>query len=52
LEEWEAAGRPDVLEESREEVDRILSTHQPLALDEEIDRELDRIRKRAAESLL
>ena len=50
LEEWEAAGRPDVLEESREEVDRILSTHQPLALDEEIDRELERIRKRAAES--
>lgn len=48
LEEWEAAGRPDVLEESREEVDRILSTHQPLALDEEIDRELERIRKRAA----
>ena len=52
LEEWEAAGRPDVMEESREAVDRILSTHQPLALDEETDRELDRIRKRAADSLL
>jgi len=39
---------PDVLEEAREAVDRILSTHQPLALDEEIDRELERIRKRAA----
>ena len=51
LEEWEAAGRPDVMDESRETVDRILSTHQPLALDEEIDRELERIRKRAAESL-
>jgi len=51
LEEWEAAGRPDVMEESREAVDQILSAHQPLVLDEEIDRELDRIRKRAADSL-
>jgi trimethylamine--corrinoid protein Co-methyltransferase len=51
LEEWQAAGRPDVLEESREAVDRILSAHQPLVLAEEIDRELDRIRKRAADSL-
>ena len=51
LEEWEAAGRPDVMEEAREAVDRILSAHRPLPLDEEIDRELDRIRKKAAESL-
>ena len=51
LEEWEAAGRPDIMEESREAVDRILSTHQPLVLDEGIDRELERIRKRAADSL-
>ena len=51
LEEWEAAGRPDVMEESRETVDRILSTHQPLALDEEIDRELDQIKIRAEDSL-
>jgi hypothetical protein len=43
--------RPDVLEEAREAVDRILSTHRPLPLDEEIDRELDRIKKRAAGSL-
>jgi trimethylamine--corrinoid protein Co-methyltransferase len=51
LEEWEAAGSPDVMEEAREAVDRILSAHRPLPLDEEIDRELDRIRKRAADSL-
>ena len=51
LEEWEATGRPDVMEEARETVDQILSTHRPLPLDAEIDRELDRIRKRAAESL-
>ena len=50
LEEWEAAGRPDVIEEAREAVDQILSAHRPLALDEEINRELDRIRKRAADS--
>ena len=50
LEEWEAAGRPDVIEEARKTVDRILSVHQPLPLDEDIDRELDRIRKRAADS--
>ena len=51
LEEWEAAGRPDVMKEASRAVDRILSNHQPLPLDEEIDHELDRIRKRAAESL-
>ena len=52
LEEWEAAGRPDVMEEARQAVDQTLSAHRPLPLDAEIDRELDRIRKRAAESLL
>ena len=52
LEEWEAAGRPDVMEEAREAVDQILSAHRPLPLDEEIDRELDRIKKKAADSLL
>ena len=49
LEEWVAAGRPDVRKEAREMVDRILSTHQPLPLDEDIDRELERIRTKAAE---
>jgi trimethylamine--corrinoid protein Co-methyltransferase len=49
LEEWVAAGRPDVSKEAREMVDRILSTHQPLPLDEDIDRELERIRTKAAE---
>ncbi len=51
MEEWESAGRPDVMEKARETVDRLLSTHQPLPLDEEIDRELERIRKRAEASL-
>ena len=52
LEKWEAAGRPDVMQKARGAVDRILSTHQPLPLDDDIDRELDRIKKKAADSLL
>jgi trimethylamine--corrinoid protein Co-methyltransferase len=51
LEDWEAAGRPDVMDEARGTVDQILSAHRALPLDEEIDRELDRIKKRAAESV-
>jgi len=51
LEKWEADGRPDVMSEARGAVDRILAQHQPLPLDEEADRELDRIKKKAADSL-
>ncbi len=51
FEEWETAGKPDLVEEARDMVDRILSSHEPLALDAEIDRELDRIRKSAADNL-
>ena len=51
LEEWKAAGKRELVEDAREKVDQILSSHEPLPLDEEIDRELDRIRKRAADSL-
>ena len=47
FEAWEAAGRPTLLEEAREKVDHILATHQPLPLDEDVERELDRIQKRA-----
>ena len=48
IEEWESAGRPDIMKAARETVDSILSTHQPLPLDEETDRELDRIKNRAS----
>ncbi|NIN65202.1 MAG: hypothetical protein GTO63_10980, partial [Anaerolineae bacterium] len=47
FEAWEAGGRPTVLDEAREKVDHILTTHQPLPLDEDAERELDRIQKRA-----
>jgi trimethylamine--corrinoid protein Co-methyltransferase len=47
FEAWEAAGRPTLLEEAREKVDHILATHQPLPLEEDVERELDRIQKHA-----
>jgi len=51
FEDWQDAGRPDIVAEAREKVDQILTMHQPLPLEEEADRELDRIRKRASESV-
>jgi trimethylamine--corrinoid protein Co-methyltransferase len=47
FEGWEDAGRPTLLDEAREKVDSILSSHKPLPLDQDVDRELDRIQKRA-----
>ncbi|MFC2029957.1 trimethylamine methyltransferase family protein [Chloroflexota bacterium] len=44
---WEDAGRPTLLEEAREKVKEILATHQPLPLDDEVEREFDRLQKRA-----
>jgi trimethylamine--corrinoid protein Co-methyltransferase len=50
FEKWEAAGKPDLLQEAREKVAQILATHQPLPLDEAVERELSRIERRARES--
>jgi trimethylamine--corrinoid protein Co-methyltransferase len=44
---WEAAGQPKLLEEAREKVNEILSSHELLPLDEDIERELEQIQKRA-----
>ncbi|MDM8543656.1 trimethylamine methyltransferase family protein [Desulfococcaceae bacterium HSG9] len=52
FEEWEAAGKPGLLEEAREKVEQILSSHRPLPLDEEIERELNRILKKAQDGVL
>ena len=46
-EAWEAAGRPTLLEEAREKVNQILTSHEPLPLSEDVERELGRIQKRA-----
>jgi trimethylamine--corrinoid protein Co-methyltransferase len=46
---WEKSGRKDVLDEAREKVDQILNTHKPLPLDEYVQKELDKIYKKAQE---
>jgi trimethylamine--corrinoid protein Co-methyltransferase len=48
-EHWEAAGKPSLLEEVKQKVTHILTTHEPLPLDEDVDRELDRIQVKARE---
>ena len=47
FEEWEANGRPALLQQARETVDRILARHRPMPLSEEIERELAHIEQRA-----
>jgi trimethylamine--corrinoid protein Co-methyltransferase len=49
FEAWEAGGRTTLVEEAREKVEHILSTHTPLPLDEQAELELDRIQERAAQ---
>ncbi len=47
FEAWEAMGRPDILDEIREKIERLLATHQPLPLDESVTSELAKIEQRA-----
>ena len=49
-ESWEMAGKKDILEEAREKVENLLSTHKPLPLPDEVEKELDKIQKRADQS--
>jgi trimethylamine--corrinoid protein Co-methyltransferase len=44
---WEKGGKPDIHDEAREKVEQILSTHKPLPLGDDVERELDQIQKRA-----
>ncbi len=44
---WVASGRLNLLDQAREKIEHILATHKPLPLDEDVERELDRIQKRA-----
>ena len=50
FEEWQAAGKREIVEDAREKVDQILKSHQPLPLDEQVERELASIKKKAKES--
>lgn len=49
FEEWQASGKPKLLDETKQRVEEILSTHKPLPLSGEMERELDQIYKRALE---
>ncbi|MFC1996307.1 trimethylamine methyltransferase family protein [Chloroflexota bacterium] len=46
---WEDAGKKDVLEEAREKVEYLLATHKPLPLGDDVEKELEKIYKRAQE---
>ena len=50
FETWEAAGRRSLRKEANETVEHILATHRPLPLDEDVERELERLHKKARES--
>jgi trimethylamine--corrinoid protein Co-methyltransferase len=50
FEEWDAAGRPTIVEEAQEKVKQTLAAHEPLPLDEDVERELQRIQARAQQS--
>jgi trimethylamine--corrinoid protein Co-methyltransferase len=47
---WERSGRKDILDEARDKVDQILKTHKPLPLDDAVQKELDKIYRKAKES--
>jgi trimethylamine--corrinoid protein Co-methyltransferase len=50
FETWEAAGRPALRKEINEQIDHILTTHQPLPLGEDVEKELVRIQESAGEA--
>jgi trimethylamine--corrinoid protein Co-methyltransferase len=45
---WKEKGEKDILEEAHEKVNEILKTHEPLPLDDDVEKELEKICKRAA----
>lgn len=49
-EEWQDAGRPDLLQEASEKVDQLLATHEPIPLGEDVRRELNSIAWKAEQS--
>jgi trimethylamine--corrinoid protein Co-methyltransferase len=46
-ESWVEQGKPTLLQQAREQVAHTLATHEPLPLDEDVERELARIQERA-----
>ena len=47
FESWDAAGRPELLDQTHEMVEEMLATHQPLPFDETVERELQKIQESA-----
>ena len=45
---WTAAGRPTLLDEARQRADELLAAHEPLPLADDVERELEKLRRRAA----
>jgi trimethylamine:corrinoid methyltransferase-like protein len=50
-EAWFASGKPNLIDELKETVQEILNTHTPLPLDEDIERELEKIEGRARQGI-
>jgi trimethylamine--corrinoid protein Co-methyltransferase len=50
-ETWSAPGKPTFLDELKDQVQKIIQTHQPLPFDEGVERELDKIEQRAREGV-
>jgi trimethylamine--corrinoid protein Co-methyltransferase len=47
---WIAGGKKDILQEARDKVNRILESHEPLPLSDDVEKELNKICKRAREN--
>ena len=50
FEAWTVAGRPSVVDEAGRKAAELLATHDPLPLGEDVERELRKLRRRAAEA--
>ena len=48
-EEWERAGKPNLIQEAKQKVTELLSNHEPLPFAEEVEQELENIYLRAKE---
>jgi len=47
---WIASGKKDILQEARDKVEHILESHEPLPLGDDVEKELDKICKRARDN--
>ena len=48
---WERSRKKDILDEAREKVEHILATYKPLPLGDDVEKELEKIYKRAQQSV-